>query len=500
MAVMQKFVFNLYLMFNNNFHSRCEMAKGNGMNLINFYSPLPEYLKQPLKYVYAAIPLRMRLNKTFWNTYHSLQESQWWSREKLEEYQMQQLSKLLNHAYQNVPYYTKVFNERGLKPKDIQNLEDLKKLPYLTRDIIQKNLKNLVAQNYSKSKLQYITTGGSTGIPLGFYIHRDITEAKEWAFMFTQWKRVGFKIGDRSVVLRGSVVKAASRGKFGEYDPIQKNLMLSSYHMTDENLPIYIAKIREFKPDFIQAYPSAITILARFMKANEVKPFNDIKAILCGSENLYDWQRNLIEEVFCCRVYSWYGHAERSVLAGECEKSHYYHISPEYGIVEMIDNNGTLLVNQNELGEIIATGFNNFAMPFIRYRTMDLAIPSNSKCECGRNYRLLKNIEGRLQELIITKTGRLISMTAINMHSDVFDNVQQFQFYQDKKGEVIFNIVRKTTYSDRDTEYIRRELYKKLGDDVNLMIRFVDHIPLTQSGKYRFLIQKLPIEFGKDDN
>ena len=127
---------------------------------------------------------------------------------------------------------------------------------------------------------------------------------------------------------------------------------------------------------------------------------------------------------------------------------------------------------------------------------MDLAVPANGKCECGRDCPLLKKVEGRLQELIVTGTGRLISMTAINMHSDVFDNVKQFQFYQEKKGEVIFNIVRKQSYTDHDTEYIRKELYKKLGDDVNLIIRFVDHIPRTQRGKYRFLIQKLPIEFG----
>ena len=135
-------------------------------------------------------------------------------------------------------------------------------------------------------------------------------------------------------------------------------------------------------------------------------------------------------------------------------------------------------------------------MPFIRYRTNDLAVLTNVKCECGRNYPLLKKVEGRLQELIVTGTGRLISMTAINMHSDVFDDIKQFQFYQEKKGEVILNIVRKQTYTGRDTEYIHRELYKKLGDDVDLIIRFVDLIPHTQSGKYRFLIQKLPIVFG----
>ncbi len=82
------------------------------------------------------------------------------------------------------------------------------------------------------------------------------------------------------------------------------------------------------------------------------------------------------------------------------------------------------------------------------------------------------------------------------MHSDVFDNVKQFQFYQKKNGEVVFNIMRKQTYTDRDSKYIFTELYKKLGDDMKLEVRFVDNIPRTKSGKYRFLIQKLPLQFG----
>ena len=188
------------------------------------------------------------------------------------------------------------------------------------------------------------------------------------------------------------------------------------------------------------------------------------------------------------RIFDHYGNAERNALVMQCEKGG-YHIILEYGIIELIDEHG-------KVGEIIATGFNNYAMPFIRYKTGDIGVHSEQKCSCGRNYPLLKRIEGRLQELIVTGTGRPISMTAINMHSDVFDNVRQFQFYQEKKGEVIFNVVRKETYTDEDTEYIRKELYKKLGDNVDLVIRFVDHIPRTQCGKYRFLIQKSPILFG----
>ena len=302
---------------------------------------LPFPIKQSMKYLYGTIPPRFRYGKVFWDTYNFLQESQWWGKERLEEYQMQQLSKLLNHAYENVPYYQKVFNERGLCPKDIQNFDDLRKLPYLTKEIIQENLPDLVARNYSKSKLQYVTTGGSIGIPMGFYQEKGVSAAKEQAFMLAQWNRVGFKIGDRCVVLRGNVVHSASKGKLWEYEPVNKNLILSSYYMTDETLPKYIDRIREFKPDFIQAYPSAITILARYMKENNVEPFLSVKALLFGSENLYPWQREFLEKVFQCRAYSWYGHSEMCALAGECDQSIYYHIFPEYGFVELICSDNT---------------------------------------------------------------------------------------------------------------------------------------------------------------
>jgi len=205
---------------------------------------LPYRARQGLKYIYGAIPLRIRYGKVFWQTYNFLQESQWWSRKKLDEYQMQQLEKLLRHAYKNVPYYRRVFDERGLKPKNIQDFEDLRKLPCLTRGIIQENLPDLVAQNYPRSKLQYGTTGGSTGIPLEFYWERGATDSKEQAFIIMLWNRVGFRTADRCVLLRGNVVQSARKGKFWEYDPLNKNLILSSYHMTDELLPNYIAKIR----------------------------------------------------------------------------------------------------------------------------------------------------------------------------------------------------------------------------------------------------------------
>lgn len=436
----------------------------------------------------------------FLNTYRLLKKSQRWSREQLEEYQLQKLGKLLNHAYENVPYYRKVFDSRGLRPSDIKDFNDLPKLPFLTKDIIRDNLDELKARNYSADKFEYVTTGGSTGVPLGFYYQKGVTNAIEWAFIKQLWNKVGYNFWDKCAILRGYTVKSADAGKFWEYSLFGRWLLLSSFHMTDENLLKYIYKIREFKPKFIQAYPSAITILARFMKDNKIEPFPTVKAILCSSENIYSWQRKLLEDVLKCRVFSFYGHSEKAVLAGECEKSTYYHIFPEYGIVELIGKDGIPMTNENEAGEIVATSLNNFVFPFIRYRTMDLAVPLNTRCECGSNYPLLEKVEGRLQDLVITKDGRLITLTALifAQHFEAFSRVKEMQIIQEKKGEITVRIVRTRQYSKDDERDILGKMQKIVSDGLDINLEYVDYISRTQSGKYKFLIQKLPIEFAEE--
>ncbi len=112
-------------------NNRYKFSSGKRIMSINhLIKILPFPVKQSIKYIYGIIPPRIRYGKVFWDTYNFLQESQWWSREKLEDYQLQQLRELLHHAYENVPYYRRIFDERGLKSKDIHNFDDLRKLPY----------------------------------------------------------------------------------------------------------------------------------------------------------------------------------------------------------------------------------------------------------------------------------------------------------------------------------------------------------------------------------
>lgn len=464
-------------------------------NLYNYkalYDRTPRWLKRAAGFAYSRIPLTVRYGSQYQDFKQLIARSEFWQPEQLEAYQMSKLSELLHHAYKNVPYYRETFDKVGLKPADIRTSSDLQALPILTKEDLRDRQADLVARNVPESVRLYITTGGSTGIPVGFFLQKGLSRSKELAFIQDQWSRVGYCEGDRCAVIRGALIHRTASGVHWDYEPIKNHLLMSSYHITDATTPQYLEALAAFRPKFIQAYPSALTLIATYMKANNIPAPAGLRAILCGSENLYPSQRQLLEETFDCRVFSWYGHSERAVLGGECEHSSDYHLYPQYGLTEVVDGRGAYLDQDGDIGEIVATGFDNFVMPLIRYRTMDVGVIAKGNCACNRHYPRLKRIDGRLQELILTKIGRRISMTAINMHSPVFNNLNQFQFYQDVAGKVTFLYSPKSTFGAGDESSIRLELGEKLGADVELLLKPVDEIPRTPSGKYRFLIQKIP--------
>ena len=419
-------------------------------------------------------------------TYRSLQHSQRWTSEQIKEYQWQQLKTLLHHAYEHVPYYKKLFNLRGITPDKIQSFHDLQQIPFLTKEIVQEHTNELKATNYPARTFEETITGGSTGFPLRFYVEKGVWYAKHLAYIKTLLERAECHAMDKSVQITGSE-------KPWEYRPLSRTLVLSSFHMTDHNLPIYIKKIRRLQPHYIIGYPSAITMLATYMKDNTL----ELKAIFCYGETIYDWQREFLEELFQCRVHGQYGHREQSVLAGTCEKSNSYHIFPEYGFVELIDRNGRQVTKDGESGEIVATGFHTGIFPFIRYKTGDIAVYSTHHCECGRNYPLLKSIEGRAQDFVVSKTERLVPFMGVHhLVAKSSENVKECQLYQERQGEIVLRVVRRKTYSEDDARRIQEIFYKRFGEEFSLTLTYLDSIPRTSRGKYQFLIQKLSIQFS----
>lgn len=452
----------------------------------------PDCIQNTIRLLYFSIPDEIRYGSFFRKKYKLLGESQWWSKEQHEEYQMTQLKKLLNHAYENVPYYTNVFDKRGIKPKDIKSFEDLKKLPYLTKEIIQENLEDLIAKNYNRKSLTYTTTGGSTGKPMGFYIDSKFDKPNEWAFVTNLWNRADYDVTklNRCVILRGNV----PNNDLYEYKG--RDLILSSYQLTNENVKKYIELIEKFNPDFIQAYPSSINIISDYILKNNIKIKTDkLRAILCASEQLYGYQRENIKLAFKVKVFSFYGHTEHACIAGECEHSNYYHIQSEYGYTELLDEYGKDVFEEDQTGEFVVTGFNNYVMPFIRYKTGDFAVNTNGKCKCKRNYKLIKKLEGREQEIIVTNSGAKISLTSIifSQHFNAFSRIKLMQLVQNEKGKVVVNIVKHNDFSDIDSLEIKNKMEEATLNDIEVNIVFVNEIKRTNRGKHKMLIQNLNI-------
>jgi phenylacetate-CoA ligase len=451
----------------------------------------PGFIEKSARYIYASIPDYLRYGKTYRKQYKFLNGSQWWTKEEHEKYQIVQVNKLLKHAYENVPYYTRVFDERGIKPEDIKSLSDLKKLPYLTKDLVRKNLKDLIASNYDRDKLKNVTTSGTTRMAIDFCIEPKLDKAREWAFICNLWDRVGYDVKkvNRCVILRGNIPEN------GLYEYRGRDLILSSFEMTETNMKHYVELIKAFNPDFIQAYPSSIHLLSKYILRNNIRlEFHKLKCVLCSSENLQESQRPDIQQAFGVKVYNFYGHAEHACIAGECEQSSYLHINSEYGYTEIINDNGQDVSNEDEVGEIVATGFNNYAMPFIRYRTEDMVVNTNATCSCGRNYKLIKKIEGRKQEYLVDSSSRSIPATWAGVPLRVVKRkILAFQYIQNKPGKLLLNIQCFEKISGEEMKAIS-EVFDSYYRGLKLEIKFVEHIERTKRGKYKFLVQKLDVD------
>jgi phenylacetate-CoA ligase len=433
--------------------------------------------------IFDRLPLwarfRIYYGKAFLYWSALLKESEYFGSEKLEALQHELLKDILCSAEQNVPYYRNLFADYGFNPAKLQCLEDIKVLPYLTKEIVRDNLNDFIATNIPKKEFVTVTTSGSSGIPLTIYHTKESKEIGS-AFNFHLLDRVGFTPKSKTVVFQWRDIKMGNRGGL-IYLRYGNKLILSSNHnnLQNEWMIRYYEMIRRFRPEFISGYVTGMLSMAFFIKEQGFTPLAGINAVFAHSETMYPWQRRIIEESFGARAFPSYGMHEGVVYGGGCEHSNHYHMFPQKSIIEFIDGEG----NHHE---IVGTDLNNYAMPFIRYRTMDIGIKKDALCDlCNRRYPLLESIEGRSYDFLVNRRGKVIP-GIINVDSKSFKNVKQFQFYQEEPGIVYLKIVRSKFYSDSDTLLLENEMKKEfyfpeLGIEIKLM--FVDDIKRSSSGK-----------------
>ncbi len=442
----------------------------------------------------ALVPPEIWLGRRFRTALEWVRRSDTWSRDEAAAWQLHKVRQIISLAYERSPYYRKVFRNIGFEPGDLKGLDDLLGLPLIDADTIREHLHSMCTKFPHPYNADVISTGGTGGRPLRFYIDRDRSPL-EYAYLLASWQRAGYRLRMPLAVLRGRTVHDVEPGFYHAYDPLLRQHCYSTFHLNDENMARYLDHMRGLGPCFLHVYPSTAAALARFVLRSGINAPPNISGLIAESEIVYPEQRELVERVFGCRYFSCYGHTEKVVLASECEHSTHYHVWPGYGYCELVDQEGRPISLPGQRGEIVGTGFINTVVPFIRYRTGDFATFVADRCAaCGRQHLLLEAVQGhRTQEVLVASDGALIPWTAINTHDATFSHVHQFQFYQDTPGRAVLNVGPGKGFSGDDQRRLEASLARKLNGRVHLTVRLCNDVRQTSAGKGIYVDQRIAV-------
>jgi len=425
-------------------------------------------------------------------TIRYLEQTRKWNRSKIEIFQFEKFKKIVQYSYDNVPYYHNLFNSIGLHPDDIKSINDIEKIPILTKTIAKKAGLDLYSKEIKSKNLRFGVTGGTTGIPF-HYIKDENTRSFVWGSFYQWYNWMGVKLGDPVVVLWGAPevinvkLKSKLKNLFLRY--FENTYYINSFDLNDQTLPIYVKKIIKFKPKLIRGYLSAILQLANYIDEHKIQGIKPI-AISSTTETLLPPYREYIEKVFNAPVYDQYGCGECGSIAFECNQHKGLHINMEHVMVEVLDDNNHNTIN-NE-GRIILTDLDNYAMPFIRYENGDIAIKNEDFCSCGINHSFLKSISGRIKDTIILKNGKRVHgvfftdiLNEINLPETI--KVSRFQAYQNKPGVIEFRLESK--------ENLERDYIENIKKVLNPFFVKVDVLTFKKlendkSGKFRYVISE----------
>lgn len=416
----------------------------------------------------------------------AMERSQWWPAARLQQLQLERLRALLARAGSQVPYYRELFARSGFDPASVRSLADLQRLPLLDKATIRANdLKAADARGLAR-----FNTGGSSGEPLIFYIGKERVShdvAAKWRA--TRWWNVD--IGDREIVVWGSPIELGAQDSVRKVrDTMLRTSLLPAFEMSEAKLDGFLAEIRRLRPRMLFGYPSALSHIARHAKARGVRMDDlGIRVAFVTSERLYDEQRAQIGATFGCPVANGYGGRDAGFIAHQCPAGS-MHITAEDIIVETLDAEGRP-VAPGTAGEIVVTHLATGDFPFIRYRTGDVGVLDTAECRCGRGLPVLKEIQGRSTDFLVTADGAVMHGLALVYILRDLPQVQSFKIIQETREHTRVQIVTAEPASAELLARIEAGFKARLGAGVQVSIEQVDIIPPEKSGKFRYVMSKV---------
>ena len=340
-------------------------------SILNLYSKtyfnLPRPIKTFLGQIYGSIPLKVRFGKEYEVHRRLIEKYENSNNQFKQDFTFAKTFETIQFAYENIPYYTKLFNDNGFKPNEFKSFEDLKKIPYLTKSIIQNNLKSLYTDRIDKPIA--VNTGGSTFTPTKFFISLNKTRSKERAYNNYIFSKLGFVYRDKTLALRDKDRSNQKKGVFWDYETVANQLWVSPNHVNSKNIEPIFKEVKLFKPKYIWGYPSQITLFINECKKKGIDKLDGASGVFLTSELVFPDQMGLINNFFNCRILTHFGHSESTTIGYRIDQQEYKFLN-SYGLSRVVDN------------ELITTSFDNFVMPFINYKTQDFV---TGKCNFIEN-------------------------------------------------------------------------------------------------------------------
>lgn len=437
-----------------------------------------------------------------WKLRRFFERSQWFTPDELRAYQERRLRQIVAQAYERVPYYRALFTRLGATPADIRTLDDLAKLPTLAKATVRAERQTLQATDCDRHHAQLVMTSGTSGDPLGVLLDKP-ARVLEFVYYWRHWSWAGYRLGtwfaelsSQKFLARDDVAEQTYRA-----EPITGRLLLNTVWLGRARVAGYVEAIRRHRPRFLKGVASTLYYFADSFRQAGI---DDVRfdGVFSTGEVLAAGQRRVVEEVFRTKVYDSYGQIERTVAISECPAGN-RHVNPEYGILELASPRptGTFVgpdgIRRTILeGRVVGTALHNFSMPLLRYEVGDLVEVEDPprSCACGRGMPLVRRINGRQGDVIVTPDGR-VNTTLFVVFEEV-PGIAQGQVIQEDLHHLRVRIVPSARYTEETGPELLVYLRRFVGHEVRITLECVssDEMRAELDGKFRAIVSRLSRE------
>jgi len=440
-------------------------------------------------------PLHERLLKrpTF-SHLTELERSQWLSRSGVEALQERKLTDLLKLAHAHCPWHRERLIEARIDPGNPIAIEDLRRLPTMDKQDAAAWGEQMAWLGVPGGAYPY-NTGGSSGQPLIFYYGRR-RQASDAAGRMRARRWWGVEPGAREVYLWGAPVELDSTDRIKTLrDRLLNQLVLNAFEMSPAHMDEYAQAIQSYQPRCIYGYASSIALLAAHARERGRKfRLPHLRVVCTTGEPLFDHQRELIGEVFGAPVANEFGSRDIGFTAHEAPDGQMLLMS-ESIILEVLDEQGRP-VEPGETGEAVMTALESQAQPFIRYRTGDVVRVTQEPCRSGKGLHVIGEVLGRTTDFVVRSDGTIMHALAVIYVLRAVEGVGEFKIIQHSVKDIEVLVVPNTRWREEGRAEIETGLRKRLGEDIRVDLRLLEHIPVEASGKHRYVVSEVPLSEG----